>query len=104
MTTPTGEHIIRDVYFIPVEEEEYADVAARESRPIGWKVAREGRTRKVASEGCGSKELSLSLRGRARYSAKRRRFLAARNKVVPRRLLRPLGDVRSAFLYHRKIC
>lgn len=74
MTTPTGEHIIRDVYFILVEEEEYADVAARESRPIGWKVAREGRTRKVASEGRGSKELSLSLRGRARYSAKRRPF------------------------------
>ena len=60
--------------FHPVEEEEYADVAARESRPIGWKVAREGRTRKVASEGRGSKELSMSLRGRARYSAKRRRF------------------------------
>ena len=25
----------KGVYFIPVEEEEYADVAARESRPIG---------------------------------------------------------------------
>jgi hypothetical protein len=35
LTTPPGEHIIRDVYFIPVEEEEYADVAAREGRPIG---------------------------------------------------------------------
>ena len=33
----------------------------------------------------------MSLCGRARYSAKRRRFLAARSKVVPRRFLRPSG-------------
>ncbi len=63
-------------YILPAEKEEYALIAIREGRSTGCKAAREGKARKVALEGAGEREQPVSLRGRARYSAKRRPAIA----------------------------
>ena len=71
LTTRKNHAIIFDTDVLPVEEEEYAPIAIREGRPTGCKAAREGNARKVALEGAGERACLLSLRGCARYSAKR---------------------------------